>query len=760
MKTGPLNYARHILLLLCSLCLHPAALAQEGARQNAAGAQGVQLVEPRSIILDPATGGGSGLIVLTNPSGSPAEVLLSAGTLTNTGTGQEANASVTFSGINDTAAAREYSATVQPGKRLPVRVEIAGLNEAGEVTVVILNDGTALNAKLRAVNYRFPFSVNVAPESQTIRLTPGIASHVVLVNDDEMPYPVEWRLLVSGKPLDPRAADGGFVREQLPAKGSKPLLLKPPESIFSDWGERLSSIFREETKDAILEIRPRLRDGLDNSFLPVKGIPLKARLGYWAPFWQQLAGTGVVFGVLLLGGVTSLLLSHYLPNLLRRRDIKDRLQAVDSSAGGISDRIDSRLRVLMRVERRRLKEVLKLAPVTSPDMTRLFTQSEQGIALLVNRLNLIESIDTVYDRLTAAQLMCPPPSLKDRVEQHLWKAGALLAEPNPHESDFQLARTLISEAKAGTERLNLGDEEFKKNLTQRIKELYADIFGDDSEPRPLTGKLDDLFQKLPGPFALLKKYKSPNIPPDLFSIVDVNLSVLAMLRDYALLYDGTQVQSMREKLTANEGELLKLLSLQSWASVRNGRRLLRQMKEGIYTSDVLEAIRNDGIFMDVMPQLLRPFEPARFSIRFLQPDIDGSAARDEFQCEWSFDERYEERGWDTTHYFAEAKAYKVRAWFVAPDGRAVAATGATEKLKVEREISVLADMGSGKWDRLVAEWVRLMIALFIALLGLITGAQDQLSKMDFVPGMITVFLLGFSADAIKNLLTQRTQTPV
>jgi hypothetical protein len=755
MRTATAVRLRSILLLSCVAFLHAAARAQEGVR----------LERPEPIMLDLTTGSGSGLIVLSNPSGAAADVLLSAGTLTNTATRQEAKASVTFSGINETAGSRYFEAKVPAGKPLPVRVEISGLNEAGEVTVDLLNNGAPMklndsaqqNAQLRAINYRFPFSVNVAPESQTLRLAPGIPSQVVLVNDDEMPYSVEWRLLVSGKPLDPQAADAGFTKEKLPAKGSKPLPLRPPESLFSDTGGWLSSLFREETADAMLEIRPRLRDGLDNTFLPVKGIPLKARLGYWSPLPQQLAGTSVIFAVLLAGGVTSLLLSYFLPNLLRRRDLKDRLQAVDSSAGGISDRIDSRLRVLMRVERRRLKELLKSVPVTSPDMNRLFGHCEQGIGLLESRVNLIEELDNVYDRLVAAQTLCPPPSLKDRVEQHLWKAAALLSEPNPQESDFQVARTLVSEAKAGTERLNLGDEEFKKDLTRRLAELFADIYP--NGPATLTGKLTDLFAQLPGPFDILKKYNGKEFPQNLFSVIDVNLSVLTMLRDYALLYDGTMVQSVRQKLDAHEGELLGLLSLQSWASVRNGRLLLRQMKEGIYASDVLDAIRSDGVTMEVSPQLLRPFEPARFSVRFLRPDIDGSAARDQFQCEWVFDERYEERGWDITHYFATAKTYKVRAWFVASDGQVVTPLGSPEKVKVERDIPVLEDRGTGKWDRLIAEWVRLMIALFIALLGLITGAQDQLSKMDFIPGMITVFLLGFSADAIKNLLTQRTQPP-
>jgi hypothetical protein len=37
------------------------------------------------------------------------------------------------------------------------------------------------------------------------------------------------------------------------------------------------------------------------------------------------------------------------------------------------------------------------------------------------------------------------------------------------------------------------------------------------------------------------------------------------------------------------------------------------------------------------------------------------------------------------------------------------------------------------------------------LLGLLAGARDQLVKLDLVGGIIAVFLLGFSADAIKNL---------
>lgn len=760
MKAAHEPFRRYALLILFLFCLQLSPKAQDASHEPAVGevvnAQGLKVTVPQPIILDPATGSGVGYLVLSSASQPPVKTMLSTGTPVNTATGLETRATFKFTNANGNGAAGTvYSDSPPTDGTLTLRVEVSGFNEAGEVVAELLNNGTPLGVKLRALNYHFPFSVKLAPESQTLRLSPDTSSQIVLVNDDDTPYLIEWRLLVSGKPLDPKAAREGFIEDRLTAKGAKPILFMPSQTLFSDLGGRLSSLFREDAQDAMLEVRPKLRQGLDNSYLPARAFPLKVRLGYWSPFSQQLAGTLVVFLILLAGGVTSLLLSYFLPNLLRRRDIKDRLQAPDSKAGGISDRIDSSLRVLVRVERRRLKEILKSVPVTSPDMIRIFTLCEQGIALLESRVDLIEDIDAVYDRLIAAQSKCPPPSLKEQVEQNLWKAAAMLAEPKPQDADFQTARTLINEAKAGTERLSLGDEEFKKGLVQRLKNLKADI---GNVPPAAGKKLADLYQKLPGPFDMMDKYNDKDIPQDVLSTVDVNLSALSILRDYAQIYDGTNVKAVRDQLDAHEGELLRLLSLQSWSSLSNARLLLRQMREGIYTSDVLEAIRVNRVYMEVMPQLtLRPFEPARFSVHFQQPDIDGSAARDQFQCEWVFDEKYEERGWDITHYFAEARPYKVRAWFVDPEGQAVTAADPSGKVAVEKEMLVIADRGSGKWDRLMAESVRLMIALFIALLGLITGAQDQLSKMDFIPGMITVFLLGFSADAIKNLLTQRTQ---
>ena len=52
--------------------------------------------------------------------------------------------------------------------------------------------------------------------------------------------------------------------------------------------------------------------------------------------------------------------------------------------------------------------------------------------------------------------------------------------------------------------------------------------------------------------------------------------------------------------------------------------------------------------------------------------------------------------------------------------------------------------------------LRFAIAFGVALAGLLSGALEQLQKLDIVPAAIAIIGLGFSASAVKNLLTQST----
>jgi len=60
-------------------------------------------------------------------------------------------------------------------------------------------------------------------------------------------------------------------------------------------------------------------------------------------------------------------------------------------------------------------------------------------------------------------------------------------------------------------------------------------------------------------------------------------------------------------------------------------------------------------------------------------------------------------------------------------------------------------------ERLRAEIMKLGIALFVALVALIGGAQDQLAKLDVLQGLLAVFVMGFGSNVVKDLITQKSQ---
>ena len=74
--------------------------------------------------------------------------------------------------------------------------------------------------------------------------------------------------------------------------------------------------------------------------------------------------------------------------------------------------------------------------------------------------------------------------------------------------------------------------------------------------------------------------------------------------------------------------------------------------------------------------------------------------------------------------------------------------------KIKKEIQVRKQHESSKLvaKRNTAELSYLAISLAAVLIALLGGAMQELAKLDLVPAMIAVFLLGFGAAGVKNLL--------
>jgi hypothetical protein len=182
---------------------------------------------------------------------------------------------------------------------------------------------------------------------------------------------------------------------------------------------------------------------------------------------------------------------------------------------------------------------------------------------------------------------------------------------------------------------------------------------------------------------------------------------------------------------------------------------------------------------------IQRFQPCEFRLEFLKLNLNTAYARQEWTCRWLFtlgEQTLIEEGWVITHYFGEDLIYKLKISLTHNVDGAVLAVPDVDpfpqgEIKLAPEVrrqpsEVLKLVLQGKFADARKEWkkgkrrsgktldyVRLALALVIALFGLIAGAKDQLLKLDLLPALLAVFMVGFGADQVKNLLTQKMSVP-
>ena len=138
---------------------------------------------------------------------------------------------------------------------------------------------------------------------------------------------------------------------------------------------------------------------------------------------------------------------------------------------------------------------------------------------------------------------------------------------------------------------------------------------------------------------------------------------------------------------------------------------------------------------------------------FHDDNLNRAAAREEWRYTWNFgDDLTEFTTWTVWHYFRKPGRFNVSVTFEDLQGKKVLQADMMTPLEVKRTVSVDPEIIPFFGERTWIELIKLAIALFVAGIGLIAGARDQLLKLDPVPGLIAVFIAGFGADTIKNLI--------
>lgn len=649
---------------------------------------------------------------------------------------------------------------VDPGLPIRIQVNVSGLIGAALASAELFN-GEAELGRLHLVEANAPLNVSITGNGgpdQRLVLADGNDTVLTLKNNDPIAYPLDWAMQIGGKTLQ-----SGEL--QLGPHGSSQIELTPTDDLYS-----LTDNLRPATKTGILTLSLHGPPEVARELLPQRTLQVNLLMRKLSPTWTSFWSHLLVALVLLLGGLLSVIANSVLPNLLRKISLRRQIVGLAERIGGVSERVDSYVRGLLRLERKRIDLLSQRVWVFSLSSTETLDEVTAAIERLSKRLKVTERLDDLRRKLEDASVTVPP-SVTDDIDTKLRMAATQLHSFALADEEVTAANSYLEKAGAALEEVGNRDA-----LAQVIAANFKDL--------RVRQKLfpysyyNDLKVALPGLFEMLNQpFDDPaNITRPMMFAIDYGISALQLAFDYAVMRvstpaaegDGSGLErSARERMLAHQKELVSLLGSLSWSSLRELRALVQEMRENIYERDVLEEVATPGqaeIVLD--PQTVRRYAPVLFAIKFKDPRFNDAAATQQLICKWDFPGHLIEQGWRIFHFFQgnETKGedehdltVSVRVESQKVVDKTAPIEGKTTATPVRSVLSKRLEVEPPErpsYSRAFAEGVRFLIAFGVALAGLLSGALQQLEKLDFVPAMIGVLALGFGADTIKNLLTQ------
>jgi hypothetical protein len=690
--------------------------------------------------------------------------------------------------------------TLAPGQSIDAAVEIAGMSGTMSAEVPLFNGSDSLGT-LRVVAVDTPLNVSLdgrGTPDQPLEFTYNRSVVIPLKNSSKDYLALEWRFLLGG-------TEEGKGITTLPPGGESRVVFKPSEEVYSP-----IDFFRPQSKTGMLLLRPHTLSGVDARLFDLHPIQVSLRMNRLGPEITESLFALYVMGFLLLGGILSLLANSILPNMLKRIAYEKQLSGLANRTSSISYRVDSYVRVLLRLERKKIEFALREATWYSLSIAEKIDAVAVDIARLEQRLTIAEKIDELRRRFEDIAATAPP-SATDVVDQVLQSACEqlhsftlppdVLAEANALVRNADDEMDLLSNDAAQAKRVAANFKELKTRLAVFPKDLYPD----------LQVALPGIFRFFDYPF------DDPTniVPPMLFSI-DHAIAAGHIVLDYAMVRaciakGGTPQcpnagKDACERLMNRECRLIERLGTLSWKCLREARILVQEMRENVYEEDVIEALWKREIDKKPVAKIVfdtqraRPYLPIYFSLSFDNPRFKNAAALNSMSFRWTFPGDMFEEGAKVCHYFVgnepeivfgwdgdqpdettahksaehhqpkhdkDDKSWLSKKWKKWREKRRRQRRGFTTRVsltvqkiddvtvaaKIHEKIKLDPRKRQGR-SRAWVEIVRFGLAFGVALAGIEAGAIDQLRKLDFLVGTIAVIALGFGADSIKNLLTQ------
>jgi hypothetical protein len=689
------------------------------------------------------TASGSSVVHLENSQSAELPLNLTAGPFVSHETGAVVSGIVSFTAGDGSGPPLK---NLPHGASVDVVATVSNESAFGLSTANIFNSGKCIG-QLKAVRYDAPFNFTVEGEGSTtlaLRVEAGQDVQINLKNNDELTYPITLSLYFDG--------------EEIAASPSN-LTVGPNSSVLvrfktsSKWFD-LGTWFRPKTSGLRIIVRPSrstFGDVDGDRALTNRFVAVNAQMFGLSTTRTELVSFTVVFCVLLLGGLASLATNSLLPNVLKKLSYKRKLFGLADATSAVSVKVDSRLRVLLRLERNRLLKLLVSSTLFSTDPGDIFQQVDNGLAALGKRVASAQRLDELRNQFDLHSSSCPS-SVSDKVDESLQEVADQLRSISVTDKIIDNANLALDSAEQTLNTLT-NSEAMARDIAQRHVQLLARVA---TFPKDVLAPFQDA---LPGLFRVLDAVYNDAHPvlPENFMEVDDSIDRVNVALDSIYVYATTKDVGIQSRLNGRRDQLLQLLGTRDWRTLRAARGLVEQMRQNIYPEDLIEALRAKKASITIDQQVARPYSPLELCVCFDVYQYNHAKALEQLRCVWTFDDGLTEKGWYVCHFYQEPAERTITADI--PLSIAAATAGTSDAIQFTQKLSVRQTTSSFSKQYLLAGGLRFAIAFFIALVGLVGGARDQLAKLDVLPALIAVFLLGFGADTIKNVFTQKNGQP-
>jgi hypothetical protein len=747
---------------------------------------GLRVTRLFPIDIGDASNTGSASLELRNTFNHPFRGLLCAGDFVSALTGRPLAAQVTFGDTKTGERKGCYALDLPCGARLTLPVSVQGTWQAGEAAAPLLIEGKpvlvedpaggAKPAYLATRKTQLPFNVKVLEPglvTSPIAVVSGTPLSLVVQNDDTLTYSARWRFFVNGAqvaPLDAKGLPVASATLQL-SPGSNALVIALPDRLFPS---RLLGILRPTTLEGRLAV-----DYVDKTngptTAPPRALAVFLSLSRSSPAAAKLWGSLICFALLAIGGVASLVLNHGIPNAFQRLAVRRQLDPLANVVKRLSPNIDDTLRVELRVQRAQLSWRITNEPVVFPAASEFYDEVAKDTEVLSRRILLVAAID---QRLQRTERMggSGPPQLLDAEKKRLFAALRLLESRSPTAAEFSSIDTLIDEVDAQLARIEGEDPKLREQLVAGATAVWSH-FVQAWQELPPDGKWADMLRTKMGPFYAHAKRCFEDagngaVADESLATIDTAVAKLQLILQYIRVcasatpekqarFDETSaIDNARSPTTAptQRERFFEGLAGTGARTLEEARVLLREAEQGIFVLHLVQQIKLRKCTVRAQPHSIGTYDPVQFGFVFYEDKFNDAVARDKLDCLWKFEGSEGTRTedcWNPAQFFAKSGEKKVSVQILNGPDNCMQDSGNDETTAFNLKLEVTEARDHAMRQRVALEGLQLTIALAVTLGALLSGAHDQLQKLDPLTAMAAIVALGFGADTVKNLVSRR-----